>query len=574
MCDLFVLQTPNSMEFASLYLKNIQEAQTFCRFREICFNIELENYRRLKMEMLTLVATLRETCRRFKFKISCYYMANNIENLSQTFEDKTKMLQSLRQDGDRQVRPKRHTEDISIFQKISEAAVETRLSHKNILNIITILKSISLANPKYIREYEEIHQDIFNMVSELRKYIHSNELVLQIMLQKNHQSLVELISSDALIKLFHKINAISASESCQLLEVENAMDLIKVLEASNIETNMIGNNFILSIKLATIRTQKYTLFRVIPLPFTYNNASFTLKPTAPYYLIGDNPYLNKTFIFALTTEEKLKCKMAKTLMCFPNQSMRIIDGIQTNENQILQKMEICTTEMIAELFLPTSYCTIMALPFQNKIISLTEETYYVYIAQHNNATVRCGNVTHAFSFSASRFIHLQAACSLIFENEIKLESRGFYVNTIFNTLNGNLSTNFRENGTSMDSLNDKNKSGQNYFLLSISIICLIILITIIILNIIQFTYCNPKTKKTITFLLNRLFEINVKPSSPRFDFNCSFTFERPLLPMKKHKSEPDYDVPRSLESIASKQSKTVHFADVHKDPDYATIGEE
>lgn len=396
-CNSFILPRTFVPTLTNLYLRNIEETRIFCRFRRVSFNIELGDYHKLKAEIITLADTLRETCEKFNFKISCHHLADDIAMTGNTFDDGTKIIQSLRGYFGRQKRHKRYTESISVFQKLPKTIGRTQVTHENLLHVTKTLKSINFIGPTYVQEFTQIYRDLYLMLSNLRNYIHLNDLVIQTMLQTNSQAILDLISVGVLTKILNQINAMSTPEYCRLPEFRNAMDIIKILETSIIESEITGNNFLLNIKFATIHEQKYNLFQIIALPLDYENTSFILKPTSQYYLIGDDYSDNKTYVFALSLEEKLRCKWTNHLICFPSQPMQIMGGTQSDKNKILQKIEICANKTTTELLKPESHCTISAVPFQNKIILLTENTYYIHIVQKTNATVRCGNVTHNIS---------------------------------------------------------------------------------------------------------------------------------------------------------------------------------
>lgn len=314
-----IFQKVDSLTFTHLYLKNVQEAKVFCRFREISFNMELENYDIIRDKILLLTAELRANCGGSELENSCNHLADDILSLIRASDNKNKIIESLRG-------PESHL-------KNQEQPANVSLTHRGLTGIIQSLNSIKIESTK-TRSYEQINRDLRDVLTHLQRYVSLNDLILQIVLQTNYQSIIELTSHEALIDIFHTTNAVARAESCQLPKSEGVMDIIRILKASTVRTEIFDNKFLLTLQFITIREQKFNLFQIISLPFTLNNSSFTLTPLSPYYLINVNHTLDKTSIYALSVEEKLNCKIINDLICFPGQPMKTFHEIKNDKHKI------------------------------------------------------------------------------------------------------------------------------------------------------------------------------------------------------------------------------------------------
>lgn len=498
---------------------------------------------------------LFKSCQKLEQSISCKQFVKEVVELNKILEDKYKLLGSVKTPMYLERRKRDKTKTNYNFGQ--ELIIDPLYNYKEMRTNLEILRKRvdvveKFENNQTIHDEQAGFNVILNyVVLTLQKYTRLTDLAIEIITRKSINALIEVVTTEILTVKLESFEEQAQKESCFVpkLQGNERFDIINVLKASKIQAQTVGEDFIMNIKLPTFYTHKFKLFQVISLPFAYNNYSYVAAPTSQYYLISDNSIASKRFICPLSAEEKLRChKIASRLVCYPHQPLQLTLRVDIKKRHLLPKIELCSDKTPKELLNATSACIVYQIPHKNKVITLTDDLFYLHIVEETNGTINCLDKTEYFTATESQMRTTERGCSLNLDNNILPERHSIYSKGM---IKSNLSPITHITFSSEKTIHQPNSISINTEILLVIFICATIFLMTITWIILA--YCNHRLNSVIFKISKNLSkQDNSKQVSdyPAVEFDCTFNFNAPSLPpkrgSKKHcKMTPtDYDIPK------------------------------
>lgn len=202
-----------------------------------------------------------------------------------------------------------------------------------------------------------------------------------------------------------------------------------------------------------------------------------------------------------------------------------------------------------EIFQMQDYCETLNVSHANRIIQITNHTFFIYILFPTTMNVICPENEHNITITKSKLIETRTDCKMRLFPNITPETGDILMKK----------ENFRDYTEKIE------KSGENVGLNQDKTSIWQIVSTICIFFLFMATWIMIKYhNRQFLRQLNQFMSKPTKTYQNPLDFNCSFTFSKPSLPPKrralfKSKSDtiretPDYDWPKENTQNRSEES--------------------
>lgn len=520
-----------------LYLKEIYQANVFCKEEELNLYYKLEDYLDIKSRMEIGIDSANKTCHMLVQSESCYKIVHRIASYDRELTQISSVVRKLSQSN--------NNYELMLNEIKSFDQIDPKLGYSHspiILNLLNLIKRINYV--KMIFNQKSLDDDYIGMINGL-KYISTAlntqlltyRYVLHIIQEKTYYDVTSLVSIEFLKNKFDRIDERIAGEGCTLPKLTNSiMDVLRLLEIVKYDAYLTKNHFVLYMKLPTVYLNKYMIYQTISLPFTYKNGSFVIPPKNPFYLVSietDNP---KTSVFPLSQLEKNNCHDSSYgRICSPSKPMETMNRVYTQNQESLPQVELCSDSTEFVPFFSQNNCNKLAIIHKNKLIKLASNTYYAYIVNASQIKVYCDHYNETDIFHESKIFGIQKNCTVKLDENVSPEDNELYMSKI-NSQKGN-----SEN----ENLSDDNFSRKIMNLISLKMPIILMISSWLLLAFLIFTLL----KKVSTM---RPCENHVNYNrAPKIDFVCSFKFDKPELPPRNYNmNNLPYDSPRSNRSLA------------------------
>lgn len=411
-------------------------------------------------------------------------------------------------------------------------------------------KDLNTYTPRSLMDESDI--GLFFLMERISLFLQrntlTNQLIANILCEQDYNAFLQMATGDMLRDKITLANQNAIENDCQIPMIIDEIDLLKLLEISEIQADLLADTFTVNLKIPSIYQRKYNLYQVISLPFLYQNNTYALKPNYPYYLISESAHDGITFLYTMRLEDIDNCTQWSThLICRPETPLKLTHRTFNGQREEIPSVERCANKSPEEVFKASDFCEIFDIPNENKIIKITKSTHYIYIIRPTVMTIKCPNKSENLTLNESRLIALRSGCELVlFPNVIPIQDEIFMEreNLIY----------FRRDQANVTT--SKNSTIESKIWHVMLTLCFLILF---IMTWVGVGYNNRQFLKQI-----RRFTTNWQNNTPNnsvLDFNCSFSFCKPALPIKKRKrsrshdqtsEKPLYDVPRkSTTSLVS-----------------------
>lgn len=572
---------PSNKQFGIIYVKRIQSAKVFCTYKLLQYNIEIDKFTKLRIELSNFVELLREICTMTRFNSICTHMTDEIDAFAGDLERKYRLIESANVESAYSYRKKRDTDELYSILKKTIATADNGYSdlRQSIEEIRLFLSMLEKGENKLLNYVDYIN---FNSLAQLaltviKRHIKNYDLILDILINSNYKALIDLISIDMIRNEIKNLKNKMKGDPCELVYDLKLIDIVNILKMSSMKSKVIRNNFSISFKIPTFLKDYYDLIQAIPIPYEQNGGTYFSQVRMPYYLININKETNETYSIPMTTEEKINCQQVPgRLLCFPKQYIQISKALDREPDYFfLPDVQLCRNNPGQKPH-PIAYnCHPIRAMHMNQIIQLTRTTYYVYIVKPTKTRFSCskGAKTDNQLLIKSQIIyHLDDDCSITLEDGNLPKRKDSHLPSLFQDFhiqspyvienenligkepiilgNGNRMRNIQpdfahiqEQMEHLPKIQFAQKIADNPELIAISfsIITILLMITwAIMLYLWQINHDR----------LNKLGKINetienLTPILP--ELNCRFNFNEPYLPPKKRVKFPSgtYDIPKT-----------------------------
>lgn len=414
---------PGDRHFGIIYVKRIHSARVFCNYKLLQYNIEIERFTNLRVELSNFVELLREICASTRFSTICTHVTDEIDLFASELERKYRLIESANVESLHSYRKKRNTDAVIDILKKSISITDIGYSdlRQSIEEIRIFISNIEKGQNKNLHYVDYIN---FNSLAQLalttiKRHVKYYDLILDVHINSNYKALIDLISIDLVRNELKNLKTKMKAEPCDLVYGVKLIDVVNTLKTSSMKTKIIRNNLSVSFKIPTFFSESYDLVQAIPIPYEQKNATYISQVRIPYYLIRVENSTNETYSFPMTEEEKMNCKHTPGyLLCYPNRYVQITKALeQEPDNFFLPDVQPCRTgkEINSQ---PISYaCHPVETIHTNQVIQLTRTTYYVYITKPTRVRLSCDKTGENILFIKPQVIyHLEDDCSITMDD--------------------------------------------------------------------------------------------------------------------------------------------------------------
>lgn len=417
---------PSNKNFGIIYVKRIQSARVFCTYKLLQYNVEIERFTKLRVELSNFVETLREICSMTRFRTICTYMTEEIDVLAGDLERKHRLIESASTESPHSYRKKRNVDELYDVIKKTISITDNGYSdlRQSIEEIRLFIRTLEKGENKLLNYIDYIN---FNSLAQLaititKRHIKYYDLILDIHINSNYKALIDLISIDLVRNELKNLKNKMKGESCELIYDLKLIDIVNILKVSSMRSKIVRNNLSVSFKIPTFFKELYDLIQAISIPYEHNGGTYFSQVRTPYYLININRDTNETYSIPMSTEEKINCKHAPdNLLCFPTRYIQISKAPEKEPDYFfLPDVQSCRNNNEQKKTIPIAYnCHPMRAAHMNQIIQLTRETYYIYIIKPTKARFSCTKsveVNNQILIKPQVIYHLEDDCSITLED--------------------------------------------------------------------------------------------------------------------------------------------------------------
>lgn len=529
-----VLQPPGHF-----YMIKQNTCHVFCRNYEINFDIRIDQYDDCADEIRNSLGTMEGICSKLPHTEECEGFLNDLWREKDRFQVASKEITTrncktrFKRTFDTKYQPK-YMYSKQNFEAPRCASLNATFSQLD--DEIRLLTNWTGKNGTE-ENTDSLLATMGRSLYYLRNYRQRSEYLSEVLCERSYIALLEIITTNKLAQEIRLRNQQALKGSCQIPATSDSAELGKLLEIASIQTSLTGQTLSLNIKLPSIYSFKYNLYRVKSLPFDYKDRSYTVKPTYAFYLISESRIAGSTLLYPLQNNDTENC--IETYFGCICQTELPVDATHRKISQFREKVpenEQCLSKTAADLFNTQNTCELYAIEHENRIIQVSNNTFYLHIIQPTILAVICPYHDENITISKSKMIRVHEECSLQLAPGV-LPENDETVN-IFSEMHKINKTRWA------NEMSEKSKSWQ-MTLTVIACFSLLFLATWIV-----FGYTNRVFLEKIRQCIS-LLQSNPRPE-PILDFDCSFTFSTPPLPPKKKRSQTipkdlkvHYDVPRN-----------------------------
>lgn len=421
-------------DLGTLYIQSINTAKVFCRYRIIEYNIEIENIQTTRNELTTTIGLLYKICSESQYRRICQLTLNEIKILMTSFNNKISLLESHNTLITEDYRKKRNTLEIpDILQK---TLTLSDYGYSDLKQGLEQLKSTTKLSEKAQRD-TLINIDHINFISlaqlviqNIKRQLKTYDTILKIIVNKNPVEIADLIPLENLKSELKILRTSINKEFCDFPINLMVSKVIKLLKISDIQSVLADNHFIITLKIPTFYKNIFELLSATPIPFTYENATYEVLPLHQYLLTYWDQIKNDYYSVPLSIEEKQSCShKADYLICFPKGNFQVLTNTKHKmpDYLFLPTYEICNMRNLKTLndlrAIPND-CNIKRIPHLNKIIPLSENSYYLYIIRPIQVKFLCHKINLEYNITKPIVItDVRSDCSIFFDQGYHAEQR-------------------------------------------------------------------------------------------------------------------------------------------------------
>lgn len=414
LCPHLTMGIPNSI-LKFIHTKKVAEAKTFCRNREIEYNLHLETYSKIH-EINYGIRLLREECSQQKLTKLCNYIINDMIREIGTIQELSKIFEfSERVNSTRKKRfiDKAETDlneriaeiiqnSITLFDYgYNDLRNNTEEIRKHMACFTQIQNNLNYALG-YVN-FNSLAQVVWNSIRKTKEY---TEKVIGAVTNKKTNKWTSLVPLWNLRDSFIQINREALKENCTVPIPINEYFIHKYLKISTTSTLISGNILKVRIKVPTYTVKNFEVYYGIPLPFKHKKATYVMSLNSDYYLIRRLAKAGKVESIPMTTFDYKECKsMTSEILCHPSGHKQILrtDEIPEISNLFIPDPSLCD-------FNRSEICDVKTIQHKNSITKLEEHFFYIYIVEPMGVKVKCDNIEYARNFETSQFDMLDSTC--------------------------------------------------------------------------------------------------------------------------------------------------------------------
>lgn len=541
-----------------LYMHKRDTSSIFCRDHEIDFYLHLENYSSVKTELSITLSALNKTCGLLQQDFECKQLINNLWIESEGLEKTTKTIQNIYTNAECKHRAKRFAQLAKAAQFNLYQFIPTNSEHK--LSELRFVLEKLLKETKNLSDWEKeapfdqedigLFRHMERISITLQKNTLTNQYMADILCDQSQNALLQMITVEVLLNKIKSINRQALRDSCRIPKTIDIIDLIRLLELAEMQATLVADTFTVNLKIPSIHIIQYNLYQVISLPFAYNNKSFVIKPIYPYYLVSENTIGGATFMYPMKFEDMNSCiNSTFGRICHPSLLLELTHKIYDHQREDLPDVEKCANKAPEEIFKMPNYCETFEVPHSNRIIKITNSTHYVYIIESTTMSVRCPKKDQNITIDESILIGIHLDCRLKLAHNTIPEGDDIFMkkeNFLYHQKQNK--TSLKQNEDERNEQIEQKENGLEIWHITLTVcFSFLFLVTWIIVG-----YNNRRFLEQI-----RRFATSWQPHSQAqsaIEFDCSFSFDEPVLPPKKRRlrrrfmnlisEKPEYDIPR------------------------------
>lgn len=570
-----------------LYLKEIFAVNVFCKEDELNLYYRLEEYLEIKSKIEVIVDSANKSCPMLIQSEKCFSIVWNLSSYAHELEQISSVIRKLsRTDNNYEL----ISNEIKNFDQIEPNLGYTQSDiDMNLLNLAKTLNYVKVIfNRKPLDDkFLGILNGLKYISAALNQQLLTYRYILHIIQDKTYYDVTSLVSLEFLKNKIDKIDERITRESCTIPKVTNHItEVLKLLEIVKYDACLTKDFFVLYMKIPTIYSDKYLNYQTISLPFTSKNESFVIPPKNPFYLVSIDSDKPKASVFPLSQKEKNECKESNFgKICFPSKPMELIDREYTQNRQFLPQIELCSNATDSTPFFSENKCNKISIAHKNKLIKLSEDTYYAYIVNASEVEIYCKHHNDTEILNESKIFGVLKHCTIKLGRYIVPEDEETYMKDIISQ-----STSYEKSNTKINSTFGKairfTMAKMPFILMVLSWLLLAFLIFNLLIRISKMKPCENHVTYT---------------RAPKIDFVCSFKFDKPQLPPRSYKSSDlsdfAYDSPKSSRSLTDYDLKihkklgtkaryssnsnsssfiddSILYSDINKNPKFKTFQED
>lgn len=524
-----------------LYMHKRETCSIACQNYDMTFYVTLNTHLDIEPDIDLILDLLNRTCTNVPQDEECYQLRENLLIEQNGLEIVTENMERMHSDLECRGRSKRSAQAFEPYFPFQYRKTYQFSEEKIIIAmILNGIKTIGESTTE--TSFKEKNEELFRLLEKITKLLKKakefNQHLVDILCDENLEALLNVITVDAMQNRIETINKYATADSCNVPKAKNTLDLVQLLELSNIHTTFVDNTLSIDMKIPTIQTNIYGLFQVISLPFSYKNQSYVVMPASPFYLISENIVAGTTFMYTMTSEETNECNNTTFgCICQPKTSLQVTKAFD-KQTENLPEIEECTNKTPEEIFKKRNECEIFYMPHANRILQITSNIYFSYIMSPTTMSIICPKHSENITMKESKMITVHPECSLKLAPNVQPESDEIFMKK------ENFAQLHNKTIYSTKSIEEKEHDlGITYATLTICFSILLIATWIIV------GYNNRRFLEQLSrFATN--WQTN-RGAHTALDFDCSFTFvEPPALPKRTSnkqrfiETEVEYDEPR------------------------------
>lgn len=539
---------------SNLYLERLSNHYIHCDYQEMKICFKIENYINIKGELFIALNALNSTCHRIGLDTQCEKDLNNIFILNHDINDKFIYLFRSLNNEERRRRKRSIVDlkyhDINWLNFTSIEAEYGLITLKNKINIL-LARILYLDNHDTNSTLNEQRSSLNSLLNYLHaslvKHLEFYDQIIKIHQNKDSNALLSLVQLQIVLRELKRLDESANKKLCGFPKVFESIDLIELLSISFMETELIGNMFTIHIKIPTIHNQLAKTYRVTPLPFEYQNKTYIIFPTSPYYITTIDSLNNVTAIYTPSSETMSMCiNITLGSICNIEKVPQYIRPLNFEDNNLFSTYERCYNKSLDYLATQTSMCNLYGLNQQIELIEISENIYFLHLTNDSYVNILCLNQRKSINLKNSTILKIHSGCSIktlngkspTYENKLK-----------FNLVEAKIIKSREENNTELIFDNKY-----------IRILCFLFIFLIIIwIATLYYTHkCTKNQNQNTSGLIDQ-------PKTQNIDMEWKFLFKAPSLPARYFYQ---YDVPKSTRTILDDE---IEKAQTSKIVEYATI---
>lgn len=400
----------NPME--RLFINDIQDVYTFCRYHTLQYEIELKGVNEIKHKISESIEILTELCNNVRINRICLYTLREINELFGKLSEQSRTIPVSKMKSRNQALE----QIVTIAEKTVILADATYHNLKQGVEHMQTL--INFFAKQQNRLQDHIDYINFNRLAQLteanlRSCTSFFDSMIELFIHKNFEHLTDIISKEALKKDITNISRKAKNESCTLPIEQQNLNINEILRVSEINSFETPYSYGIGIKIPTLNNESFRLLQPIPIPFSYKNESHELTTLYDYCLGKIVDSENSIHIIPISVEEKTECKIIiDKIMCHPKQPIQIRYR-ELFQQAFIQEYFFCVRQKLEDMITATYRCRIRRILNKNHIIRISKSEYFIYIIQPDYIKITCNQQeTSRFINESTRIIDLNPQCTI------------------------------------------------------------------------------------------------------------------------------------------------------------------